>query len=155
MTKLVKDYKPQVLFLIESKRKRHEMDWLRSRWNFNNCVAVECMGRAGGLALLWMDEVKVDVQSFSKNHIDAIIGEGNEEVKKWCCTGFYGEPDTNKRQESWNLLRRLKEMSRLPWLCVGDFNELLTSKEKLGGVLRHNNKWIGSNRYWSIVVLMK
>ena len=76
------------------------MEWLRSRWRFNNCVAVESTGRGGGLALLWLNEVKVDVQSFSRHHIDAIIGDGNEERGKWRFTGFYGEPDINKRQES-------------------------------------------------------
>ena len=100
VTKLIKEYNPQVLFLIETKRKRHEMDWLRSRWRFNNCVAVESTGRGGGLALLWLDEVTVKVQSFSKHHIDVIIGNDNKEVGKWRFTGFYREPDTNKRQES-------------------------------------------------------
>ena len=100
VTKMVKEYNLQILFLIETKRKRNEMDWLRSRWKFDNCVAVDCLGRGGGLALLWLDEVNVEVQSFSKYHIDAIIGENNENVSKWRFTGFYGEPDTNKCQES-------------------------------------------------------
>ena len=80
--------------------------------------------------------MKVEVQSFFRYHIDAIIRDSNEKVKKWPFTRFYGEPDTNKRHVSWEMLRRLKGMSQLPWLCTGDFNEILTSDEKLRGALR-------------------
>lgn len=38
--------------------------------------------------------------------------------------------------ESWNLLRDLHSHFDLPWLCASDFNELLKTREKLGGRLR-------------------
>ena len=44
VTKLVRKFNPQILFLIETKRKNNEMDWLRSRWNYDNCFTVDCMG---------------------------------------------------------------------------------------------------------------
>ncbi|KAK3189117.1 hypothetical protein Dsin_028678 [Dipteronia sinensis] len=47
---------------------------------------------------------------------------------------FYGNPDANQRFHSWNILRRLVGMSDLPWVCVGDFNEVLDCSEKLEGV---------------------
>lgn len=37
---------------------------------------------------------------------------------------------------SWSCLRRLKAKHSIPWLCVGDFNEIARSHEKLGGRLR-------------------
>ncbi|KAL0416512.1 UNVERIFIED_CONTAM: hypothetical protein Slati_3483100 [Sesamum latifolium] len=50
--------------------------------------------------------------------------------------GVYGEPDTDKRVGFWNLLRRLHSQSARPWLCAGDYNELLAQSEKDGGPLR-------------------
>ncbi|KAK3222241.1 hypothetical protein Dsin_009266 [Dipteronia sinensis] len=38
-----------------------------------------------------------------------------------------------QRFHSWALLRRLKGLSTLPWLCMGDFNEILCDSEKMGG----------------------
>ncbi|KAL0409533.1 UNVERIFIED_CONTAM: hypothetical protein Sradi_1887700 [Sesamum radiatum] len=52
----------------------------------------------------------------------------------WRFTGFYGEPDSSKRSVSWDLLRRLSRLSNLPWLCVGDYNAILSDSEKEGTV---------------------
>ena len=61
VTKLVRKFNPQVLFLIETKRKSTEMEWLRSHWEFDNCFAVDSIGRGGGLALLWSNEAQMEV----------------------------------------------------------------------------------------------
>ena len=70
---MVHQNKPLVVFLMETKRKNHEMEWLRSRWKFDRCFTVDGMGRGGGLALLWMMEAGIEVLSFSKYHIDVKI----------------------------------------------------------------------------------
>ena len=45
------------------------------------------------------------VDSFSNYHIDAIMHGGTE--RAWQLTGFYGEPETSRRSEGWNMLRML------------------------------------------------
>jgi hypothetical protein len=44
--------------------------------------------------------------------------------------------ETHRHHESWNLLRLLHQQSSLPWCCVGDYNELTSIDEKVGGVIR-------------------
>ena len=132
---MVREFNPQVIFLMETKKKRQEMEWLRSRWRFDKVFTVDGVGRGGGLALLWLDEARVEITSYSRYHIEAIVGSGNED-STWRLTGFYGDPETYRRTASWEMLRRLKSMTNLPWLCVGDFNEVLSNDEKLGGALR-------------------
>jgi hypothetical protein len=51
----------------------------------------------------------------------------------WKFTGFYGHLNVNKRFEAWELLRFLTNLSSEPWLCLGDFNEVITSSEKWEG----------------------
>ena len=92
---MVNRYKPLVVFLIKTKRKNHEMDWLRSRWKFDRCITVESVERGGGLALLWMNEAKLEVRSLSKYHIDVEVGNEGEGIN-WHFTGFYRDPDSNK-----------------------------------------------------------
>ena len=66
---------------------------------------IECSreGRRGGVAIFWKKEVDVDVDSYSPNHIDAIVNKGKDDA--WSFTGFYGKPDTNNHHVSWATLR--------------------------------------------------
>ena len=54
----------------------------------------------------------------------------------WHLIGFYGHPETSQRVESWCLLNFLRDVSQLPWLVIGDFNEIRCQAEKEGGVSR-------------------
>ena len=92
---------------------------------------VPCVNWGGGLALFWKNSIDVIVETFSKNHIDSIINKGKEDA--WRFTGFYGEPITHLRHESWSKLRQLNSRFNLPWLCAEDFNEILRSNEKHWG----------------------
>jgi hypothetical protein len=47
--------------------------------------------------------------------------------------GFYRQPDPNKRDEEWTLLKYLTRLSPDPWFCIGDFNEVSSLSEKWGG----------------------
>lgn len=87
-----------------------------------------------GLAFFWKKEVELDVDSSSLNHIDAIINKRND--GEWRFTGFYGDPVTQRRMESWNLLRNLHDKFTVPWLCAGDFNEITMTHKKKGERLR-------------------
>ncbi|XP_074318065.1 uncharacterized protein LOC141654850 [Silene latifolia] len=55
------------------------------------------------------------------------------EGRDWRLTGFYGWPAVADRHLSWELMRLLSGQSSLPWVCVGDFNEILFSTEMKGG----------------------
>ncbi|KAK3225328.1 hypothetical protein Dsin_005190 [Dipteronia sinensis] len=56
--------------------------------------------------------------------------------KLWRFLGVYGHPDSTQCSHTWILLNRLQGLSALPWLCGGDFNEILQEKEKSGGLPR-------------------
>ena len=90
---------------------------------FENMFVSPRTTRGGGLVLFWRESVNLSMEGFDKNHIGAIINKNKG--NKWRFTGFYGEPNTQKRIESWDLLRNLNQKFRVPWLCTGDFNELV------------------------------
>ncbi|XP_075660563.1 uncharacterized protein LOC142630448 [Castanea sativa] len=108
---------------------------------FANGLIIPSYGRSGGLALLWKKEIKVDVQSYSERHVDAIIFE--DSGFKWRITGFYGNPKSHRRKESWELLKILSKKFQLPWLCFGDFTEIVSMSEKMGGAQRSQRQMGG------------
>ena len=117
---------------------KSDIDWLkmvRGRYGFQESHIVPSNGSSGGLALFWQSRIKVEVLGSSVSHIDSIIDEGNN-FARWRLTGFYGNPETFRRVESWQLLHSLSTMSPLPWVVIGDFNEIRLDSEKEGGVPR-------------------
>ncbi|XP_073317293.1 uncharacterized protein [Primulina huaijiensis] len=101
---------------------------------------VNCVGRSGGLILLWKEPFAVKVHSYTMGHIDCGV---QHEENRWRFTGFYGHPETQHRHVSWALLRRLSRLSELqglPWLVGGDFNEICYDSEKYGGNIRPPNQ---------------
>ncbi|KAA3460897.1 reverse transcriptase [Gossypium australe] len=81
----------------------------------------------------------VTLRSLSKWHIDVLVKEDCVQ-KEWRFTGFYGSPYLKDRNFVWNLLRRLGQEGHYPWLVARDFNEILYSFEKNGGVLRDQER---------------
>uniref|UniRef100_A0A2N9GLP4 Reverse transcriptase domain-containing protein n=1 Tax=Fagus sylvatica TaxID=28930 RepID=A0A2N9GLP4_FAGSY len=54
------------------------------------------------------------------------------EGKSFKVTGFYGNAETHKRKALWALLKHLSLLSNSPWVYMGDFNEILDNRERLG-----------------------
>ena len=117
---------------METKRFVSEMNEIKEKLDQSQGLIVLSNGRSGGLALLWRRGVDVVVQTYLDYHIDAIIGSESDS-QWWRFTGFYGNLDTNKKEESWLRLDRLASSSSFLLVCMGDFNELMHSKEKEGG----------------------
>lgn len=71
------------------------------------------------------------LRSYSKNHIDTIVRTSPGNFFRF--TGIYGEPDRNKRHETWQLIRNLATNNFLPWVLVGDMNNVCSQEDKIGG----------------------
>ena len=93
-------------------------------------LAIPCIHRASGLAMLWKEEITLHIQIYSQYHINAhiMIDPSNP----WRLTSFYGRSKEHRRHKSWSYLRHLHARDSLSWVCLGDFNEILNSAEKQG-----------------------
>ena len=128
---LIKEQGPLVLFLSETRLDSLSVEWLRVKLKFGGAFCVPRVRTGGGLAMLWTDKAKVGVNTYSKNHIDASVLDTVTQ-KEFRVTGFYGNAETHRRRESWALLKPLSSLSSLPWVCMGDFNEVLDYWEVKG-----------------------
>jgi len=61
---MVKEKKPNLLFLMETKVKKEKMELLRTKLRFEGLLAVDPIGRSGGLALLWKDDREGVIQNY-------------------------------------------------------------------------------------------
>ena len=124
---------------METKLHCDVMSILKHELGYTHGVSSSSDGNSGGLALLWKPGTKVQIRKYSQWYIDAFVDcENNGDL--WRLIGFYEHLDTSKREETWILLESLSGISGLPWLCIGDFNEITSAFEKEeggGGILGH------------------
>lgn len=132
LRRLKKKHDPDLLFLMETKQPDEIISKWQSNLNFVDSYVVYAVGSSGGLALFWKDTVSVDILCNSKNFIDSavtFVSEGSHCKITW----LYGNPHTNEKLSFWYAMSRQFSATSLPWLCLGDFNEILNVNEKWGG----------------------
>ncbi|XP_074274120.1 uncharacterized protein LOC141597550 [Silene latifolia] len=127
---LIRKEAPTLVFLSETKLSGEEFRRVRAQFDEYEGMEVDSVGRSGGLAFLWKKHVRCVFRSASVHHMDFEI---HETEGNWRVTGFYGWPNVTDRYLSWKLLRELGAQYGGPWVCIGDFNEILFATEMKGG----------------------
>lgn len=128
LTEMLKSHKPDLLFLSETLAVSNKIEAIASKLGFADFFSVDRQGMGGGLAVFWRKSLNCKILNHSQNHIDMQVNEGSRGL--WRLTCFYGYPERERRQDSWDFLRSLAHMSTLPWCIFGDFNDLLYIADK-------------------------
>jgi hypothetical protein len=132
LLEIQKRERPDVFFLSETHLGRTKAEILKRKLGCDQFIINESDGRSGGLLMLWRKETVIQCQGVSQYFIDVVI-RGNVE---WRLTGIYGEPRWDHKHVPWETLRSLHDNMSLPWLALGDFNEILFHHKKEGGRAR-------------------
>lgn len=127
---LVKEHSPTIIFLMETLIHDSKTRGFRFIFPLYNVLVINSVGRAGDLLLFWKKDCDLTVENFSRNHINFLVKEDGGNV--WRGTGIYGWPTQQEKFRTWALLRSLQSYQRRPWVCFGDFNEVLYAYEKAG-----------------------
>jgi hypothetical protein len=119
------------MFLSETHLDVYPAECLRKKLNMDFKVVNPSNGRSGGVLLFWKKEINIQLIFSAPKYIDVRVIESQEKV--WRFTGIYGEPRWEDKYKTWEKIRELKQNLNLPWIMMGDFNEILFSNEKEGG----------------------
>lgn len=124
-------YNPEVLFLSETHLDDYPAECLRRWLKMDLKIVNPSDGRSGGVIMFWRKEIVIEQIFSAPKYIDVRVVESPGKI--WRLTGIYGEPRWEDKYKTWDKMRELKDTSNLPWVIVGDFNEILFSHEKEGG----------------------
>ncbi|CAL1360133.1 unnamed protein product [Linum trigynum] len=120
---------------METKQTKTENTETPNELGFTNCDSwptdTSRGGRAGRLSVWWSEDVDLEFMYSSNHCIDMKITKEGGAI--WRFTGVYGWPESNEKKNTWKLIGDLSNQWSGPWLCGGDFNEILSSEEKSGG----------------------
>ncbi|XP_073359856.1 uncharacterized protein [Aegilops tauschii subsp. strangulata] len=127
---------PDIVFLAETKMTAKELERFRWMLGLVHMTGWNSEGRSKGVALFWRRGIDVVMRSYGRRHIDVDVRE--EDGRLWRMKGVYGESVMERKIEMWHTVRILGQQHQdgRPWICLGDFNEILSDDEKVGGVMR-------------------
>lgn len=137
----------EVLCIVEPRISGKRAQNIIKSLNFEKSYIVEAQGFSGGMWLLWNDSVvSMEVLSHTSQTITVLM---NNKGGDWLLTFIYASPTPNTRKNLWKYLDDLGSLSNLPWVLMGDFNEICSSAEKKGGRNSFTNtgmaEWIDIN----------
>lgn len=130
--KILQNHRPQLVFICKTKLESRQVNEECRRFKLGNCFTVSRKGKSGGIAMMWTSNISMNIVSYGR-HPEVQYGNG----KTWWCIGVYGHPYTQQKKHTWTSLRRLVGLSSKPWLCSGDFSEILNLNEKPDGNYRN------------------
>ena len=102
----IKEAKPDVVFLSETKAKEGRMEFVKSFIKFDNKIVVEAKGSAGGLSIMWKRGLDICGVEFDKNMIAVKV---TDKCTDWLLIGFYGPQYQAKKRKAWGNLCALLE----------------------------------------------
>jgi exonuclease III len=137
--KILQTHKPDIVFLMETKLQStdfHKKVRIPGDILPNSCI-VDCIisssNRSGGLAMLWSNDVKLDIIAYNERVIDCYITCSNNN-ERWRASGIYGYSNHHQKHQTCDIINNLYQTdNHANWLLFGDFNIVLNHAEKLGG----------------------
>ena len=133
MHDLRKNHKFQIGAITEPRVSGFQADKIIEKLNFESSFRVEAQGMSGGLWLMWNNSnINVKILNSSRHFIHGSVDEGSSEA--WLFTVVYANPNAILKKQCFEEVANLARNVRLPWMVIGDFNEILMATEKSGGV---------------------
>lgn len=100
---------------------------------------VSAQNGGGGVALLWKQEIEVEVMGSTNNYIETKI---THEGRLVYTTFVYEKLDHTKRKAVWEQLNLDGTAKDAPWFLTRDFNEIIDNSEKQGGLTRSEGSFV-------------
>lgn len=102
---LVRKYSPDLLFLSETKSSFSDIKKIQCKLMFDHCNCVEAIGKGGGLALFWNNNISLTVSAKNSHVIDSIIKDRSGSSWRW--SRVYGWAERNLKFKTWEMISKL------------------------------------------------
>ncbi|XP_075674809.1 uncharacterized protein LOC142644001 [Castanea sativa] len=121
------------MIVIETKVSVLQAKDITDRLLFDGAIHANNIGFTGGLWLLWDSaQVEVNVLSSIEQEIHAIVKDLSLNAS-WMLSVVYASPRYAEKRLLWDNLTTIAGLHSLPWVIVGNFNEILLGENKFGG----------------------
>ena len=127
------NHRPSIMVVMETRVEGDRARKIIEGLPFDGYITTDCVGYAGGFWMLWKTkDVEVSHLSSTEQEIRASIKVHSSNLTS-LISAIYASPRLAERRILWNNLKTIAQLHNLPWLMLGDFNEVLCGEDKFGG----------------------
>ncbi|KAI9110943.1 hypothetical protein K1719_018063 [Acacia pycnantha] len=106
---------------------------------YDGVSAVASVGRSGGILAVWRSDL-IAVSELKKDrkmlHLHYVV----QGFAPFFLSIIYANPLPILKQALWNELKAISVSSLDPWIVIGDFNDVLSPSERVGGSVLNNRR---------------
>ncbi|XP_056685700.1 uncharacterized protein [Spinacia oleracea] len=138
---LYTEHRPDIIILTETKTSqahtKHILKTILSYQSnpFENYVMAEPYGLSGGIVVMWDPRINFKLIGSDQHAIHGIVEVNTKPEYQFFLSAIYASTKYKSRVETWHDLIELAAHMSIPWVVMGDFNEVTSQSEKLGGRL--------------------
>ncbi|KAI9126004.1 hypothetical protein K1719_003422 [Acacia pycnantha] len=102
-------------------------------YGFDSMEIIPSEGHSGGMAMIWKSSsIKVQIIDTNRQffHVECELPDR----PPFLLTSVYAIPHSNLRSILWSKLKGMSASITLPWVVLGDFNDIMAASERIGGV---------------------
>ncbi|XP_057453246.1 uncharacterized protein LOC130745123 [Lotus japonicus] len=129
---LIRSKKPDIVLLYEIRCQFAQVSHYWNSLGFFPAFVSEAIGFSGGIWVMIRTNFGLSTRLIHM-HGQAITFELWKDNLSWVCNAIYASPIPEQREILWQHLTQLRESISIPWLLVGDMNEVLQPSEVRGG----------------------
>ena len=128
-------HRPNTLIIIEPRIADARAQKVIDTLPYFHSHRVDPAGFSGSIWLLWNEgpSFSVEIITYSEHSIHALVKVPSSSLS-FLLTVVYAPPQFIKRKPFWDYLQNLAMNISLPWILIGDFNDMISEEEKLGGL---------------------
>ncbi|KAI9073164.1 hypothetical protein K1719_044870 [Acacia pycnantha] len=123
---------PDILILAETKSENPSLVSRLESIGFDGNAFIPSVGRSGGLCAAWKSD-RVDVEVMISNRQYFHLRISIEGMPDLLLTAIYSVLTPSLKQALWSDLRSMADSISSPWIVVGDFNDIASADERVGG----------------------
>ena len=146
---MVVNHHPSIMVITETRVGGSRAEKIIEGLPFDGFITTKTIGYVGGLWILWRSEdADVKLLSATKQKIHATVKVCASNLS-WLFIAIYPSRRLTKHRILWSNIEKVGQLHNLPWLMIGDFNEILGGEDKFKGnqinlnrALRLKNVWI-------------
>ncbi|KAI9092526.1 hypothetical protein K1719_027654 [Acacia pycnantha] len=124
--------KPSILLLAETRIEDGARLKSLNSLGYDMVRVVPSVGNSGGLAVAWISS-KISVVVLEENRQFLHLRCQVAQEPSFLLTSIYAIPHSDLRSVLWGNLLRIAGGVVTPWAIIGDFNDISTANERIGG----------------------